>query len=167
MKNRIIPVSVMLMILIFSGAVNLLAQAPLPGDYRRAVEVISKFLNLTEDQQADFVTILQENHEVIKSLEEERKVLARELDELLDSGSYNLEEVGAYTEEVHAIGHMIRDIRAGTREALMEILDEEQQRRSQAVLKAAVLQPVVKAYKLLEILPAVVPFPTPPEGDVE
>jgi len=167
MKKRTLPIMILGIILMFAGKGNLLAQDPDHGDYGRAVEVISKFLNLTEDQQADFVTILQENHAVIKSLEEERKVLARELDELLDSGSYNLEEVGAYTEEVHAIGHMIRDIRAGTREALMEILDEEQQRRSQAVLKAAVLQPVVKAYKLLEILPAVVPFPTPPEGDVE
>ena len=167
MKNKTLPILVMTYLLAFTGTGNLLAQTPDQGDYGRAVEVISKFLNLTEDQQADFVSILQENHAAIKSLEEERKVLTRELDELLDSGSYTLEEVGAYTEEIHATGHVIRDIRAGTRESLMELLDDEQQHRSRAVVKAASLQPVVKAYKILEILPAVVPFPTPPEDDVE
>jgi len=167
MKNRIIPVSVMLMILIFSGAVNLLAQAPLPGDYRRAVEVISKFLNLTEDQQADFVTILQENHGSIKGLEEDRKVLARELDGLLDSGSYSLEEVGAYTEEIHAIGHLIRDVRAAMKDELKLILDEEQEQKSNDVRRSAVLQPVVSAYQLLELLPPVVRPLQPPVDGVE
>ena len=167
MKNRALTILLLGSILLISGTGNLLAQDPDHGDYGRAVEVISKFLNLAEDQQADFVSILQENHEAIKSLEEERGILARELDELLDSGSYTLEEVGAYTEEIHAIGHAIRDIRATMRESLMDILDDEQRHKSQAVVKAAILQPVVKAFKVLDILPAVVPPPTPPENDVE
>ncbi len=167
MKSSTLPIMILGIILMLAGAGNLLAQDPDQGDYGRAVEVISKFLNLTEDQQADFVSILQENHAAIKPLEGERKVLARELDALLDSGSYTLEEVGAYTEEIHAIGHEIRAIRVEMREALMDILNEEQQHRSQAVIKAAILQPAVKAYKVLEILPAVVPPPAPPEDEVE
>ena len=167
MKNRIIPVSVMLMILIFSGAVNLLAQAPLPGDYRRAVEVVSRFLDLSEDQKADFVAILQENHGDIKGLEEDRKVLARELDELLDSGSYSLEEVGAYTEEIHAIGHLIRNVRAAMKDELKLILDEEQEQKSNDVRRAAVLEPIVSSYQLLELLPPVVRPSQPPVDDVD
>lgn len=167
MKNRIFPISVMLMTLIFSGAVNLLAQAPLPGDYRRAVEVVSRFLDLSEDQKADFVTILQENHGDIKVLEEDREVMARELDGLLDSGIYTLEEVGAYTEEIHAIGHLIRDIRAAMKDELKLILDEEQEQKSNDVRRAAVLEPVVSSYQLLELLPPVVRPPQPPANEVE
>jgi Spy/CpxP family protein refolding chaperone len=167
MKNRTLPILLLGSILLIAGTGNLLAQAPDHGDYGRAVEAVSKFLNLTEDQLTDFVTILQENHEAIKSIEGERKILARELDELLDSGVYDLDEVGAYTEEIHALGHMIRDIRAAMKESLFLILDDEQEHKSQAVRRAAILQPVVKAYKVLVILPAVVPFPTPPEDNVE
>ena len=166
MKNKTLPILFLGSILLIAGTGNLLAQTPGHGDIGRAVEAVSAFLNLTEDQQADFVTILQENHEAIKSLEDERKVLARELDELLDSGVYDLDEVGAYTEEIHALGHMIRDIRAAMKDALFLVLDDEQEHKSMAVRKAAVLQPVVKAYKILELLPPVV-RPLPPQGESE
>lgn len=167
MKKRTLPIMILGIILMFAGKGNLLAQDPDHGDYGRAVEVISKFLNLTEDQQADFVTILQENHGSIKGLEEDRKVLARELDGLLDSGSYSLEEVGAYTEEIHAIGHLIRDVRAAMKDELKLILDEEQEQKSNDVRRSAVLQPVVSAYQLLELLPPVVRPLQPPVDGVE
>lgn len=150
-----------------AGTGNLFAQAPDHGDIKRAIEGVTRFLDLTEDQRADFVTILRENHDAIKSLEEQKRILGRELDELLDSGVYSLAEVGAYTEEIHDLGHLIRDIRSSMIDSLFLIMDDEQAQKSRAVRRAAVLQPVVTAYKTLEILPPVVRPSAPPEEPEE
>ena len=146
-----------------AGAANALAQAPTPCDAGRAMEVVTRFLDLTEDQREDFVTILQESHADIKLLEEQQKVLRRELDELLDSGQYDLAEVGAITEEIHDLGHQIRDIRKEMIESLLLVMDVEQEFKSGIVRRAAALQPVINAYKVLGILPPVVPPPASPE----
>ncbi len=152
----------------WAGAGNLLAQAPDQGNIGRAVEVVTRFLDLTEDQQADFVTILQESHDAINSLDIQQRVLRRELNELLDSGAvYSLAEVGAYAEEIHALEHHIRDIRSSMIASLLLIQDDVQDRKSQGVRRAAVLQPVIDAYKTLGILPPVVRPSAPPEEPEE
>jgi Spy/CpxP family protein refolding chaperone len=127
------------------------------------MEVVTRFLDLTEDQREDFVTILQESHADIKLLEDQQKVLRRELDELLDSGQYDLSEVGAITEEIHDLGHQIRDIRKEKIESLLLVMDEEQEFKSGIVRRSASLQPVINAYKVLGILPPIVLPPAPPE----
>lgn len=106
---------------------------------------------------------MQESHADIKLLEEQQRVLRRELDELLDSGQYDLSEVGAYTEEIHDLGHQIRDIRKEMVESLILVLNEDQERKSAIVRRAAALQPVINAYRVLGILPPIVPPPAPPE----
>ncbi len=150
-------------LLVTADMTNALAQAPTPCDPGRAMEVVTRFLDLTEDQREDFVSILQESHADIKLLEEQQKVLRRELDELLDSGQYDLSAVGAITEEIHDLGHQIRDIRKEMIESLLLVMDEEQEMKSGIVRRAASLQPVIKAYKVLGILPPIVPPPAPPE----
>ena len=47
------------------------------------------------------------------------------------------------------------------------VMDEEQMRKSGIVRRAAVLQPVINAYKLLGILPPIVLPPAPPEPPEE
>ena len=150
-----------------AGTTCVLAQAPTACDAGRAMEVITRFLDLTEDQREDFVSILQESHEDIKIIEAEQKALRRELDELLDSGQYGLGQVGAITEEIHDLGHQIRDIRKAMVESLLLVMNEEQMIKSGIVRRAAALQPVINAYKLLGILPPIVLPPAPPEPPEE
>jgi Spy/CpxP family protein refolding chaperone len=150
-------------LVVTAATTNALAQAPTPCDAGRAMEVIARFLDLTEDQWEDFVSILQESHADIKLLEDQQKALRRELDELLDSGQYDLSEVGAITEEIHDLGHQIRDIRKEMIESLLLVMDEEQEMKSGIVRRAAALQPVINAYKALGILPPIVPPTAPPE----
>ena len=155
------------LLMVVAGTTCVLAQAPTACDAGRAMEVITRFLDLKEDQRQDFVSILQESHEDIKIIEEEQKSLRRELDELLDSGQYGLGQVGAYAEKIHDLGHQIRDIRKAMVELLLEVMDEEQMRKSGVVRRAAALQPVIDAYKLLGILPPIVLPPAPPEPPEE
>ena len=150
-------------LIVMAGTTIALAQAPTPCDTGRAMEVVTRFLDLTEGQREDFVSILQESHADIKLLEDQQKALRRELDELLDSGQYNLSEVGAITEEIHDLGHQIRDIRKEMIESLLLVMDEDQEMKSGIVRRAAALQPVINAYKVLGILPPIVPPPAPPE----
>lgn len=144
-----------------------LAQAPTPCDAGRAMEVVARFLDLTEEQREDFVSILQESHADIKLLEEQQKSLLKELDELLDSGVYDLSEVGAYAEEIHDLGHQIRDVRQEMIESLLLVMNEEQELKSGIVRRAAALQPVINAYRVLGILPPIVSSPTPPNPPEE
>lgn len=168
MKNRILLYLLPgILFIMCAGTGNLLAQAPDHGDIKRAIEAVTRFLDLAEDQRADFVTILRENHDAIKSLEEQKRILGRELDELLDSGVYSLAEVGAYTEEIHELGHLVRDIRSPMIDSLFLILANEQAQKFRAVRRAAVLQPVVNACKTLEILSPAVRPPAPPEEPEE
>ena len=155
------------LLVVVAGTISVLAQVPTPCDAGRAMEVITRFLDLTEDQREDFVSILKDSHDDIKLLEEERRALRRELDELLDSGVYDLEMVGAFAEKIHDLGHQVREVRKGMVESLLALMDEEQLRKSSTIRRAAVLQPVINAFKLLGILPRVVPPPAPPEPPQE
>jgi len=154
-------------LIVMAGTTGVLAQAPTPCDAGRAMEVVTRFLDLTEDQREDFISILQESHEAIKPLEEQRRVLRRELDTLLDSGEYDLADVGALTEEIHDLGHQIREIHQGMIDSLLTVMDDQQENRSRIVRRAAALQPVVNAYKALGILPPIVRPPAPPEQPEE
>ena len=146
-----------------AGTTIALAQAPTPGDAGRAMEVIARFLDLTEDQREDFSAILQQSRGDIKPLAQQRRVLRRELDRLLDSGEYDLSEVGAYTEKIHSLGHQIRNVRKKAIESLRSILNEEQVRKSRLVRRAAALQPVIRGYRRLGILPRFAPPAASPE----
>jgi Spy/CpxP family protein refolding chaperone len=145
-----------------AGKTSVLAQVPTPCDAGRAMEVVARFLDLTEDQRQDFVSILKQSHDDIKLLEEQRRVLRRELDELLDSAEYDLSEVAACAEEIHDLGYQIQDIRKEMIESLLLVLNEEQELKSGIVRRAAALQPVINAYKTLGILPPIVLPPDPP-----
>jgi Spy/CpxP family protein refolding chaperone len=148
MKGKILHLLLAVAFLIvMAGTTGVLAQAPTPGDTGRAMEAVTRFLNLTEDQRKDFVPILQESRDHIKSLDEQRRVLRRELDQLLDSGEYDLSEVGAYTEKIHDFGHQIREVRKETIESLGPILNEEQKRKLGIVRRAAARKLVIRALK--------------------
>jgi Spy/CpxP family protein refolding chaperone len=163
--SRALLTGVLLMVL--AGTTCVLAQVPTACDAGRAMEVVTRFLDLTEDQREDFVPILQKSHEDIKLIEEQQRILRRELDGLLDSGEYDLDKVGEYTEKIHALGHQIREIRKDMVESLLLVMNEDQMRKSAIVRRAAVLQPVINAYKTLGILPPIVPPPAPPEPPEE
>ncbi len=162
-RKRLSPLLIGIFLIAMAATTSALAQAPTLCDAGRAMEVVARFLDLTEDQREDFVSILQESHADIKLLEDQQKALRHELDELLDSGQYDLSEVGAITEEIHDLGHQIRDIRREMIESLLLVMDEEQEMKSGIVRRAAALQPVINAYKVLGILPPIVPPPAPPE----
>ena len=151
------------LLMLVAGTTSVLAQVPTPCDAGRAMEVITRFLDLTEEQREDFVSILREGNDDIKPLEEEQRILRRELDEMLDAGEYDLEAVGALAEKIHDLGHQVREIRRSMVESLFLLMDEEQVRKSGIVRRAAAIQPVIKAYKLLGIIPPVVLPPAPPE----
>ena len=168
MERKILhPLLAGVFLIVTAGTTIALAQAPIPGNAGRAMEVVARFLNLTEDQREDFASILQQSRSDIKPLAEQRRVSRRELDALLDSGQYDLSEVGAYTEKIHGLGHQIRDIRKKAIESLLGVMNEEQKRKSGMVRRAAALQPVIRAYKRLGILPAVVPPPALTEASGE
>lgn len=146
----------LIMIVISTGYSNLLAQPPDQGKLGRALEVITRFLDLTNDQREDFLIILQESHQAINPIERQRRDLRRELDDLLDSGEYDLTEVGAVTQQIHNLGHKIRDLRKSLNESVIAILDEGQKAKYRSILRAAMLQPVVNAYQSTGLLPFVV-----------
>jgi Spy/CpxP family protein refolding chaperone len=166
-RNIVHTLLVGILLVVVAGTTGVLAQPPTPCDAGRAMEVLTRFLDLTEDQREDFVTILKESHEMIKPLEEQQRALRRELDGILDAGGYDLALVGAYAEQIHDLGHQIRDIRKDMVKSLIEDMDEEQLRKSGIVRRAAVLQPVINAFKVLGILPPIVPPPAPPEPPEE
>jgi Spy/CpxP family protein refolding chaperone len=164
MKRKILhPLLAGVFLIVMAGTTSVLARAPTPGDTGRALEVVARFLDLTEDQREDFAPILQESRDHIKSLEEQRRVLRRELDQLLDSGDYDLSEVGAYTEKIHDLGHQIREVRKERIESLRSILNEEQERKLGTVRRAAARELVIRAHRRLGILPPIVPPAAPPE----
>ena len=166
-RNIVRTLMVGVLLMAAAGTTSVLAQPPTPCDAGRAMEVLTRFLDLTEDQREGFKTILRESHEMIKPLEEQQRALRRELDEILDAGGYDLAIVGAYAEQIHDLGHEIRDVRRTMVESLVGLMDEEQQRKSAVVRRAAVLQPVINAFKVLGILPPIVPPPAPLESPEE
>jgi len=140
-------------LIVMAGMTNALAQAPTPGDTGRAMEAVTRHLDLSEDQRQDFAAILQESRGPIKRLQEQRRALRRELDQLLDSGQYDLSEVGSYTEKIHGLGHQIREDRKETIEFLRPILNEEQKRKLGIVRRAAARKLVIRSRRRLGILP--------------
>ena len=143
------PLLAAVFLIVMAGTTVVLAQAPTPGDTGRAMEAVTRFLNLTEDQRKDFVPILQESRAHIKSLEEQWRALRRELDQMLDSGQYDLSQVGSYTEKIHDLGHQIRSVRKETVESLRPILNEEQVKKLRIVRRAASRRLAIRAHRQL------------------
>ena len=133
------------------------------GDLVGALRILSRHLELNERQVAHIRAVLAEAHEANRALRQELHALELELRSELRADIPDQLTVGALVIQIHDLKSRIHERHDATREAVKAILTPEQLRKVAIVVQAARLQPVVRAFRLLGLLPP--PNPPLPGGD--
>lgn len=135
---------------------------PAEGDsvrnYRihHTLRVLKRYLNLSDEQVAEMVQILQESQIVIKGLREEVHQNKIALKEAVEAGDEDA--AGHAVIQIHGLRQMIADQENEQQAAIEDLLTPEQYDRLQWVRRVAVAQAVIPAFKNVGLLK-----PLPPE----
>ena len=131
-------------------------EPPLPP----SVVVVAQFLQFSESQATQFGGLVSGLLQTLRGLEEQKQVRARQLGELVNSPTPDVQAIGLAFLSLHALDQQrLRAIR-NFQERFSALLTSEQQQRVQAVAQAAQLQPAVQAFASLFLVWP--PQPAPP-----
>ena len=127
-------------------------------DILRALRIVTGFLDLSAEQSEQVKEILRTTADEVRGLRESLRELECALGEELSSDNPSVETVGQLVINIHEIRGSIAEVQQGALEAMGDLLTEGQLAKVEAVRKAARLEPVVHAFRILDLLPP----PDPP-----
>lgn len=117
-----------------------------------ALRVVAAFLELTDEQVASLTTLLEQRNEAIAPLVEEIHARQQQLAEELQSGNPAPGTVGQLVIEIHQFGELIRQAQQSFLESFTSLLNQEQQRRYQAIRMAERLRRFLPAFERLRLI---------------
>ncbi|MFZ0430027.1 MAG: periplasmic heavy metal sensor [Acidobacteriota bacterium] len=122
-------------------------------DRLEAVRIIARYLDLSDEQADQVRQILQTTRAEVEPLRQEIRTVAPSLRDELESGNPAPQTVGRLVIQVHTLRDQIRGERQAAVESIRGLLTEEQNQKAGAILRAARLEPVIRAFGVLGLLP--------------
>jgi Spy/CpxP family protein refolding chaperone len=116
------------------------------------VQVLTRFLQLTEQQIADLRALLEARKDVVEPLMKQIPEMDRELRDLLNSANPDPAAVGRVTIAIHDLRRQADEARKDFAARFEALLTAEQKPRLNTARQAARLQPVVGALRELGII---------------
>lgn len=131
----------------------LMAQEPAPNQEPPAIQIVVRFLQLTDDQVSQFETLLNQRRDTIRGIAEQIRPLEEQLRNLLNSNNPDPAVVGRLVLQIHALQQQILQAQENFLTAFRNLLNDEQRARAAGVQRAARLVPVIGAFARLGLLP--------------
>lgn len=135
------------------AAAALVDGGPPARDLLAALRTVGRYLDLTEDQVTQVREILETTHASIEAIREEIRPLAESLHDELESGAPAPEAVGQLVIQIHALRDQIKGERQSAVDSIRSLLNDEQLQKVDHVVQAARLAPVIRAFRVLGMLP--------------
>lgn len=115
-------------------------------------KVLAEFLKLTETQGNDLKQLFEKRQADVQPLQEQLRTKEKSWRELMATPNPDPVAVGRLAIDLHALRGKIAEVQENFMTSLESLLTEEQQNRLHAVQRAALLEPVVRAFRELRIL---------------
>ncbi len=142
---------VLVLMAVLSLAVPVVAQERPVVD--RAEREVAAFLGLEESQVTAWEGLLETRGAAVKALQEEMDPLEEQLAALLGQTSPDPAAVGALVIQVKGLKEEIRAANDAYQDGFEALLTEEQAGKLGVVRRAARLEPIVPAFRLLGLVP--------------
>lgn len=127
-------------------------EPPQPGP-PPPLQLVARFLQLTQDQVQQFETLLRQREETVRSISEQIRTRGQRLESMLNSSNPDPAAVGALVLEIHGLSRQVRQAQENFMTALNNLLTQDQRDRVTAVQRASRLLPVIEAFARLGLLP--------------
>lgn len=151
MKRTTLAVTVLISLVAL--ALPVMAQEPAPNQEPPAIQIVGRFLQLSEDQLHQFETLLTQRRDTIRGIAEQIRPLEEQLRNLLNSNNPDPAAVGRLVLQIHGLQQEIRQAQENFLTAFRNLLNDEQRGRVAGVQRAARLVPVIGAFARLGLLP--------------
>jgi len=111
------------------------------------------FLDLSEQQVADWDVIYQIHRDAEQPLKDEIAAVQDAIDALFEAGDPDPGAIGELVIERHALGEALFDVHRIYHEDFVALLDETQVRRLRFLARADDVQRIIPSFKLFELIP--------------
>ena len=150
--RRVFPRALCATLLALSALAFLPGASAAQGDGQRAVQVVTRTLQLDEAQVQQWQQIRTNTAAAVEPLADQVRALEADLQELLDGDDPDAGAVGDLVLQIRDLRQQIRALGQSATDQFEALLSEEQTGRLNAVRRAARLQPVIPAFRLLHLL---------------
>ncbi|MEW5978364.1 MAG: hypothetical protein AB1898_21415 [Acidobacteriota bacterium] len=117
-------------------------------------ELVAAFLELSESQRTQFQFLLHNVVESTNTLTRQRLALEHQMQELLGSETPDPTSVGKLFLDIHNVQQQVAQVLRHFQESFRLMLRPDQLEKVQAVAGAAPLQPFMRAFSILHLIPA-------------
>jgi hypothetical protein len=114
---------------------------------------VAAFLQLSDQQIADWDVIYKIHRDAEQPLQDEAAAVQAEIDALFEAGAPDPAEVGELVIERHELGEALITVHVVYHQDFVALLDETQVRRLNFIARADDVQQVIPAFKLFELIP--------------
>jgi hypothetical protein len=114
---------------------------------------VAGFLQLTEDQIADWDVIYRTHRDAEQPLKAEIEAVQGEIDALFEAGDPDPAALGELMIERRQLGEALVEVHLIYHEAFLALLDDGQARRLRFIARADDVQNIIPAFKLFELIP--------------
>ncbi len=124
-----------------------------PPIVEAAHDRVAAFLQLNEQQIADWDVIYKIHRDAEQPLQDEAAAVQAEIDVLFEAGAPDPTELGGLVIQRHELGEALIAVHVVYHEDFVALLDETQVRRLKFIARADDVQQVIPAFKLFELIP--------------
>ena len=117
-----------------------------------SLRVVAAFLELTPEQVSSLTTLLQERHQAIVPLLQEIHTRQQQIADQLQSGAPDPTVIGNLVIEIHQFLQQVYQAQATFMQGFLNLLNDEQRRRYEALRLAEQLQPLLPAFRTLRLI---------------
>jgi Spy/CpxP family protein refolding chaperone len=114
---------------------------------------IAAFLQLTDEQIAEWDVIYQIHRDAEQPLKEEIDAVQAEIDALFEADDPDPAALGESVIQRHDLGEALFEVHLLYHEDFIALLDETQTRRLRFIARADDVQQMIPAFKLFELIP--------------
>jgi hypothetical protein len=114
---------------------------------------VAAFLQLSNQQIADWDVIYKIHRDDEQPLQDEAAAVQAEIDALFEAGAPDPAEIGELVIHRHELGEALITVHVVYHQDFVALLDETQVRRLNFIARADDVQQVIPAFKLFELIP--------------
>lgn len=151
MKRTTLAVTVLICLVTLT--LPLTAQEPAPDQEPSPIQIVARFLQLSDDQLHQFETLLNQRRDTFRAIAEQIRPLEDQLRHLLNSDNPDPAAVGRMVLQIHGLQQQIHQAQENFLTAFRNLLNDDQKVRVAGVQRAARLVPVIGAFARLGLLP--------------
>ncbi len=114
---------------------------------------VAAFLQLSEQQIADWDVIYKIHRDAEQPLKDEIAAIQKEIDDLFEAGEPDAAVLGELVIDRRELGEALFAVHLVYHEDFVALLDETQARRLRFIARADDVQQIIPAFKLFELIP--------------